>query len=54
MKDIPTSSVQQYLVQYFFIIGKYIAWKVGLGKKVRVGSDAIFGCNNAIYFHRNP
>jgi hypothetical protein len=39
----------EILTTAFLVIGKYMAWKVGNGAQVRIGSDAIIGCGEDIF-----
>lgn len=33
----------------FPVVGRFLAWKVGNGRHVRVGADAIVGCGENIF-----
>jgi hypothetical protein len=37
----------------FPVIGKYMVWKVGIGKFVQVGLDAIVDYGNGIFFPKD-
>jgi len=37
----------------FFIIGRYMAWKVGLGAHVNNGNDVIVVCGMNIFLHED-
>jgi hypothetical protein len=37
------------LVLAFPVIGDFLAWKVGIGTQVRVGVDAIMGCDKRVF-----
>jgi len=43
----------KYFVLAFQTIGSHLAWWVGDGTQVKIGEDAIMGCNNNIFLAEN-
>jgi len=43
------SNNEKAMTQVFPMIGQHLAWLVGNGSQVRVGSDAITGCRHNIF-----